>query len=284
MQSQLPQLATPYSYSTQLPDTSYSLAPKQDLNGAIAAAIDPVKRQLMEQILPGMTSSALDAGAYSGDRAMKVLPGQALQQFGDTAGNIAAQLGYEDYQNYENRRLAAYQAQTAAAQQNYGLEDARHALDLQQVSMLPDYVNSILHTQGAQGDLLSMAAQLEQQNRQSGIQNAVGMDQYASQAPFMGLDTASQLLAMLSGHYGTTNMNGTSTTTTTQSQPLGMQILQGALGAASLAMGNPGGLSGILGAAGGGGGAVPAAGAASLFNISPTGTSNFFQQNPFGGG
>lgn len=269
MQGRVGDLANPYAYQTQLPDTSYSLAPRQELDNVIAASIDPVRRQLMEQILPSMTSSALASGAYSGDRAMSVLPGQALQQFGETAGDIAARLGYEDYQNYENRRLQAYGMQTQAAQGNYALEDARHELDLRQLSMLPDYVNAILHTQGAQGDLLSMAAQLEQAQRQAAIQDAVGRDQYASQAPFMGLDTASQLLAMLSGRYGTTDMHGNSTTTTTQSQPIGMQLLQGALGVGSMIAGMPGGL-GALGIGGGAAAAAsPAAGAASLFKFDP---------------
>jgi hypothetical protein len=276
MQNQLPQLTANQNFSTQLPDTSYSLAPKQELDNVIRASIAPVQRQLMEQILPSLNSSALDAGAYSGDRAMKVLPGQALQQFGDTAGNIAANLGYEDYNNYENRRLQAYGMQTQAGQQNYSLDTARQ----QEQAQSHNQQTSILHNQASQGDLLQMAAQLEQQQRQSAIANATGMDQYASQSPFMGLDTASQLLATLSGRYGTDTMQGHSTSVQTQSQPLGMQLLQGALGIGSLAMGMPGGAGGIGALLGGG--AKAASGASSLFNVGG-GTSAFFNAHPFGG-
>lgn len=269
LQGQLPVLNADQSFSTALPSTAYSLAPRQELDNVIRAAINPVRQQLTEQILPGITSSALASGAYSGDRAMGVLPTTAIRDAEDSMQRIAANLGYEDYQNYENRRLQAYGMQTQAAQQNYALDTSRQqelgAFNLDKMSALPNYVNSILHTQASQGDLLQMAAQLETAQRQAAIQNATGMDQYASQSPFMGLDTASQLLAMLSGRYGTDTMHGTSTSTQTTQQPLGMQILQGALGAAGLASG--------MGAFGGGGslagaGASPFS-AASVFAPSP---------------
>lgn len=259
LQDLLPRLTTsPMSFSMALPDTAYSLAPRQELDNVINASIHPVQQQLMEQILPGITNSALQSGAYSNSRAMGVLPQTAIRDATDSMQRIAAQLGYEDYQNYENRRLAAYQAQTAAAQQNYALENQRQGLisqdDLARLMAAPDFVNSILHTQASQGDLLRMAAELETAQRQGAIQNAVNMDQWATMAPFMGLDQASTILARLSGNYGTQHTQGT--TTTTQQQPIGQQILQGALGAASLAMGMPGGLGALGSLAGGAGGAA----------------------------
>jgi len=265
MQGMLPQLQNGMSFTTALPDTSYSLAPRQELDSVIAASIDPVQRQLMEQILPSITNSALAAGAYSGDRAMGVLPTDAVRNATESMQRIAAQLGYEDYQNYENRRLAAYQATTGASQQNYALETARQQAEqadmISRMSLIPDYVNNILHTQASSGDLLRMAADLETTQRQAAINNMLGMDQYASQAPFMGLDTASEILARLSGNYGTQNMKGT--TTTTQSQPLGMQLLQGALGIGSMIAGFPG--AGAALGLGSSLAAPAAAGASSLF-------------------
>lgn len=259
-------LTSPMNFTTVLPDTSYSLAPRQELDSVIQAAIHPVQQQLMEQILPGITNSALASGAYSNDRATGVLPQTAVRDSMDSMQRIASQLGYEDYQNYENRRLAAYGATTGAAQQNYGLDTARQGLVsqdmLSRMGLLPEFVNSTLHTQASQGDLLRMAAELDTANRQGGIANEVGMDQYNSQSPFLGLDTASQILARLSGNYGTQNMTGTSTTT--QSPSLMSTIGQGlqmAAGIAGAAMGMPGG----LGALGGGSGLGSMGAAANLF-------------------
>lgn len=251
MQGQLPQFQQGQAFTTALPDTSYSLAPREDLNGVISASIAPVQRNLMENILPQMTSSALASGAYSGDRAMGVMPTDAIRDANESMQRIASQLGYEDYQNYENRRLAAYQATTGASQQNYALDTQRQqeeqAMRLQALGMEPDFVSSILHNQASAGDLLRMSAELGQQQAQLGINNQLGMDQYASQAPFMGLDTASTLLARLSGNYGTQTMNGNSTSTTSQSML--PQLLQAGIGAGMMAAGMPGGLSALGGGA-----------------------------------
>lgn len=278
LQGMLPGLNQGMTFNTQLPDTSYSLAPRQELDSVINASIDPVMRQLQNNILPGITNSALDAGAYSGDRAMNVLPTEAIRNATESMQRIASQLGYEDYQNYENRRLQAYGMTTQASQQNYALENQRQqqeaALRMQQMGMAPDFVNAILHTQASGADLLKMAADLETQQQQAGINNAVGMDQYASQAPFMGLDTATQLLTALSGGWGTQTMQG-KTTQTTQ-QPLAGQLIQGAIGLGSMAAGFPG-----IGSALGLAASPAAAGASSLFNMGG-GTSSFFNSHPFG--
>jgi hypothetical protein len=122
-----------------------------------------------------------------------------------------------------------------------------------------------------------MAAQLGMQNQQAGINNSVGMDQYAAMAPFMGMDQAAQILAMLSGNWGTQTMHGDSTQTQTTQPGLAGQLIQGAIGLGSMAAGFPG-LGGALGL--GTSAAAPAA--AGLFNINP-GTTNYFNQNPFGG-
>lgn len=283
--SLLPGLTAGQQFSTALPDTSYNVADRPDLTSVIQASIHPVQQQLMEQILPGITNSALAAGAYSGDRAMGVMPQTAVRDATDSMQRIAAQLGYQDYNDYENRRLAAYQAQTAAGQQNYALDTQRQqelqALQLQALGMAPDFIQSILHTQASQGDLLRMAAELGVQQQQAGYTNAQQMDQYASTIPFMGLDAASSILARLSGSYGTQSMHGvTDTTQETQQDPMG-QILQAGLGLGMAAMGMPGGLGGLFG----GGGATAAlgggAGAASLFPTAPPVPINpYFTQQP----
>lgn len=284
--SLLPQLTAGQNFSTALPNTSYNVADRPDLTSVIQASIHPVQQQLMEQILPGITNSALQSGAYSNDRAMGVMPQTAIRDATDSMQRIAAQLGYQDYNDYENRRLAAYQATTQAGQQNYALDTARQqelaGLNLQALGMAPDFVQSILHTQASQGDLLRMAAELGVQQQQAGYNNAQQMDQYASTAPFLGLDAASSILARLSGNYGTQTMHGTTDQTqTTQQDPMG-QLLQAGLGLGMAAMGMPGGLGGIFG----GGGATAAlgggAGAASLFSAPPAmaPVNPYFQQSP----
>lgn len=260
-------------YTTSLPTTSISAAPLQDATAAIQASMAPVMQNLTHNILPGITNSALASGAYTSDRALGVVPEQAIADATASMQNTAAQLGYTAYEDWATRDLTAQQATVQAAQQNYSLDTARQtqqaAAQLQALGMTPDMVNSILHTQASSGDLMQMAANLGLTAQQAQINNAVGMDQYASQAPFMGLDTASQLLAELSGNWGTHTMNGTTTQTTSQS-PVG-QVLQGALGLGSLAMGIPGAGSAIGGALG-----LGAPSAAGLFNIPSAATSSAY--------
>lgn len=265
---QLQSLAGGLNYSTALPNTSYGLAPMQDATAAINSAMQPVQRQLSESILPQITNSALAAGAYSGDRAMGVMPQTAIRDAQQSMQQIAATMGYQNYNDYENRRLAAYGATTGAGQQNYALDTQRQSSDaaarLQALGMQPDMINAILHTQASQGDLLRMSAELGQQNQQSGINDSLQRDAYASSSPFMGLDTASALLAQLSGGWGTTDATGHSVQTQTQQQPLLPQLLQGAVGIGGLVAGIPG-LGGAASSALGSG-----ATAANMFsNIAP---------------
>jgi hypothetical protein len=90
-------------------------------------------------------------------------------------------------------------------------------------------------------DLTAQAAAYDMALRQSEIDNALAQDAYAVQAPFRGLDMASSILGSFAP-YATQNMNGTSNSTTTQTQSGGLfgQILQGALGIGSMVAGFPG--------------------------------------------
>lgn len=279
-QGLLPQLTAPMSFTTGLPTTAITAQPLQDATAAIQASMVPVMHNLTENILPGITSSALASGAYSGDRAMGVIPTQAIRDANQAMSNTAAQLGYTAYEDYAQRDLAAQQAAVQAAQQNYALDSARQQAIAGQnqalMSLIPGYTASILHNQAASGDLLNMAAQLGLTNQQAGYNNSIAMDQYAAQAPFMGMDQAAAILQALSGNWGTQTLNGTTTQTQTTKPSLAGQLIQGAIGLGSMAAGFPG-----LGSAlGFGGAAAPAA--AGLFNINP-GTANYFAANPFGG-
>lgn len=210
------------------PTSTYDMGQNAELSGVIDAAINPVFRQLTEQVLPGIKSSSLASGAYSGDRAMAVLPGQAIRDASGEAQRLAAQVSYQDYADREARRLAAYQTDQGNALSAYGLETQR-------TGMLPDIVDTIMRMDASQGDLLAQALGLQTSASQAGIDNALAKDQYDVTSPYRGLDIATQLLTQLSGGYGTTTGSGNSTTT--QSTGGLGPVLQGILGAASLAGG-----------------------------------------------
>lgn len=232
-------------------NTPYNVGQMADVNPVIQAALAPVTRQLTEQILPGIRSGAVDSGAYSGSRAMQVLPQQALADWSKQAADTSATIGYQNYQDFENRRLAAA------------------GLDTQRLALLPDIANASMGMTTAGGDLITQAAGLDAAARQAIINNNLAKNQYDYMFPFQGLDIGAQLLAQLSGNYGTTTSNMQSSgTQTTKTGGLG-SVVQGiaglAGGAASLfAGGGPLGLAaGVLG--GGAGGATQALQAAAPF-------------------
>jgi hypothetical protein len=168
---------------------------KQDPSAAIAALTHPIMQQLTQQILPGIKSSSLDSGAYSGDRAMSVMPTQAIGQSMESAQRVAEQ---------------------------YGID---------RLKMLPDLTNNAMQLHTGAGDIYEGMNQLDTATRQSKINNDLAKNQYDWQYPFQGLDIASSLLAQLSGNYGTTTEKGTQTTSTGGAGA----IASGILGAASLA-------------------------------------------------
>lgn len=240
-------------FNTQLPTARFTNSDPQNLDGVINAAINPVFRQLTEQILPSIRSSALESGAYSGDRAMGVVPTQAIQQSNEAAQRLAAEIGYEDYNNRENRRLQAHMSDEDRALAGFNADTQRVLgtgdLMTARMGQLPDLVDTIMRMSSSQGDLLSIAADREQAARQNEINNALAKEDYAVRAPFLGLDIASDLLARLSGNYGTTTQNG-KTTTTEKTGGLG-EVVKGAMGlasmAASFAAPGAGGLGSLLG-------------------------------------
>lgn len=259
MGAQLPGLTEQWQWQSQLPTQSYNMGNLADVNPVIQAALDPVYRQLTEQLLPSIQMSSLgDAGAYTGDRAMSVLPLNALQDYDRQAGNIAAQIGYQNYADYEARRLNAWQSDQDRLLAGYAAETQRglgeEASNVNQMGAIGDYVSNILRNSASVGDLLNMSAQLGVTNDQAMINDALGRDQYASYSPFMGLDQATNLLTQLSGNYGTQTTEGKSKTTE-KTGGIG-EWIKGAAGLASMALGIPGvssalGLGGALAGASG---------------------------------
>lgn len=205
------------------PET-FQMGNRQELlDGAISSAINPVMRQLTEQVLPGIKSSALDSGAYSGDRATALLPQQAIGQAAESAQRLAGEMAYSDLQSFEDRRLAAFQGDQQA--------------ELAYRSQLPDLVDTIMRMETGGGDIMTQIANLRAQQDQAGLDNAKAKNDNDWQYPFRGLDVASSLLAQLSGGYGTTTSNGTSTQTQSSSG-LG-NILQGIMGGVGMIGGMP---------------------------------------------
>lgn len=248
----------------------FNMGNMADVNPVINASLAPVLRNLQENILPSLQSSADQSGAYSNNRAFSVLPGQALHDFSTEAGNIAATIGYQNYADYENRRLQAWEGDMARRVAAYQAETQRGLgegdLYANQAGMLPDYINSILKTSASQGDLMKMMMDLGMTADQAAIGNATARDTYDRTMPFVGLDSAASILQALSGNYGTQHMEGKSKTTQTQSGGLAGQLIQGALGLGMAAMGMPGGLGAMFGAGAGAAAPVAASAASSLFN------------------
>lgn len=236
----------------------------------VQAAMAPYIRQLQEQILPGLQSAGIESGAYSNDRAFAVMPQQALRDTSLAAAEIGAGIGFQDFLAQQQRLQNAYQMST---QRGLGEADVL----TQRLGMYPELLDTAMRMSSGSADLASQAASYDTAMRQAEIQNALMRDAYNVQAPYRGLDMAANIFSTFSP-YATQQMNGTSQysnkSTTTQSQPLAGQILQGALGIGSMLAGFPG-LGTALGI---GAGSV----VNPLINMGG-GTANWFQQNPFGG-
>lgn len=206
------------------------------LNDAIDAAIHPVFRQLQEQVLPGLANSAVQSGAYGNNRYFDTTTGQVTRDATENAQRIAATLGYENYQAMLER-------------------------EIQRASMVPGMNNNIMQLAASQGDLLRQGDADRILRDQAVIDNELAREDYNFTRPFRGLDIASSLLSQLSQGYGTTNMNGTSTTVE-KTGGLG-SVVQGLAGLGGLAA------SAFMGPAAGAvgssiGSAASAAGRASL--------------------
>lgn len=219
-------------------NVSYDMGSPTDLNPVINAALDPSRRMLMENILPSIRSGGIESGAYSGSRALQTLPGMALNDWSREANNTAATIGYEDYLQRENRRL-----QATGMDRQYNLSAAQ---------LLPELASSSMMLGTSGGDLLTRAAELEAAREQSIIQNNLAKNQYEWMYPFQGLDIGADLLAKLSGNYGTQTSSGSSKTV--EKTGGAGAVVQGIAGLASgiggLMAGGP--MAGLFGKAPGG--------------------------------
>lgn len=200
----------------------------------VEAAMAPYLRQLQEQILPGLQSAGIESGAYSNDRAFAVMPQQALRDTSRMAAEVGGGIAFQDFQGQQQRMQNAYGLGT---QRGLGEADVL----TQRLAQYPELLDTAMRMSTGQADLAAQGAAYDTALRQSEINNALAQDTYQVQAPFRGLDMAANIFGSFAP-YATRNNVGTSnsTSTTTQSQPLAPQLLQGAIGLGSMAAGFPG--------------------------------------------
>lgn len=244
------------TFGTTLPTAEWIAPDPMDLTDAVNAAVHPVRQNLLEEILPSIKSSALESGAYTGDRAMGVVPGQAIAASDEAMQRIAAEMAYNDYQARTDRDLLAFNAlqdrllggYQADTERQLGLADVMTS----RMQTLPDLAQAIMLMSTSQGDLERLGSDLSLGNSQAFIDNELAKLNYAYNEPFMGLDTATALLRSLGDGYGTTTSSGKEKTVT-KTGGAG-PIIGGLAGIAGMALGIPGvgaalGIPGMAGAA-----------------------------------
>ena len=178
----------------------------EGMQGAVNAAIHPYMQQLTQNVLPGLQSAGIESGAYGGSRGQQTLPLMAIQDAGETAQRVAAALSYEDFQSQQDRILQGYGLST-----DRGLGEASALTS--RMGVTPGMMDAIARAAGGQAEMFGNAATSDLANRQMSIDNALKQFQYDMTRPFMGYDVAQNILSGLTSGYGTTNQQGTSTTT-----------------------------------------------------------------------
>lgn len=194
-------------------------------SGAIAAALAPLRDSFQNEILPGISSAAIDQGAYGGSRMGQVQE-KALRDFDTTAQNTAATIAQQEVA----RKDALSQADLADRRTNISKTGL---LEQNLLSLYPQLATS------AYGADLTPATTMQQVGASQQLANQDTLDaQYAQYlmnqaAPFQGLDEYASLI------YGQPG-GSTSTSTATPKAAAGSggfgSILSGGLGGAGLGL------------------------------------------------
>ena len=158
-----------------------------DTAGVISAALDPVQQRLQEQILPGIASDAISAGAFGGTR-QDTLENRALREFSREAGNIAANINYADFARTEDQRF------------NDLLSIREFAPELEKINQAAILTAPELQNQALQQSLLpsNLLGEVGEANRllgQDAIDNAYQQYVLSTQTPFAGLDQYASIVA-----------------------------------------------------------------------------------------
>lgn len=163
------------------------------LQAALEAAAAPFTRQLTEQILPTLRSSAIDAGAYTGDRALKILPQQAIAEVGSRANEVMQGLAYEGFQQEQNRSLQAWQAFEQLMQQ---MTQGQNAAAIDRYSAGND---ALLRQFGILADAEAATYGIEQDAR---LRNAENAARFGLEGAGLGLEGQGMMLNALLDAYG----------------------------------------------------------------------------------
>ena len=204
----------------------------------VNAAIQPLMRQLTEQILPSIRSSGIESGAYGSDRMQSTLPATAIRDVGRQAMEVGTGIAYQDFMDQQNRNLQAFSLGT---QRGLGEAD----LLTQRLGMTPDMINAILNLSGSSADITAQAGAMERGFDQALIEEMLARQDYNVRYPFQGLDVAAALLGNLAAPWGTRTSTGTQTQSTGGLAP----IVGGLAGLGMMAAGFPG-IGGLFGRSG----------------------------------
>ena len=184
---------------------------------AVNAYLNPVKKQLQEQIIPTLQGQAIKDGAYGGSRYFNELGTQIDQNYTQKAADIAAQIGYGEQVRLDDQRFQNFTNNQALLPELMKLEQAA-------ALTAPELATSGVNQQLLPSSLLSSAGQAEQLFNQDVLDQAYQQYLLDIAGPFAGLDQYASIVAGVP-------MGGTSTTTGTAARPSGgSSFLSGALG------------------------------------------------------
>ena len=187
-------------YTDQLNDAFVIQDPAAELQGAIAAAVDPLQRQLLESILPELSNGAIEQGAYGGSK-FQDLQGDAIRGFSDQALNVASTLSYEDLV----RRQALEQKDLS---ERRGLAPALFQSEQNAALLGSNLLEAAAGQNLVSSNLLQEAGNEQQRLDQAKINANIADFQRSLTEPFTGLDIYSSFIQ----GFGTPT-GGTSTAT-----------------------------------------------------------------------
>lgn len=217
------------------------------MSGMIDAASRDVRRNLTEDVLPGINRAGSMTGNTNSSRT-GVAEGIALRGAQDRIGDIASTMRGDAYQQglglAENARNTNMQAQLQGLSQ--GLANTENARQFNASSRLNALSNAgnmygNAYGQGIQGttagaqqmynnlDAMSQAGALQQQDAQGRLNEQYAKWQGAQDRGFNLLDRYMQIIG---GQYGSTT-----NTTANNGQPTWLNTLQGGLGGATAGLG-----------------------------------------------
>lgn len=217
------------------------------LQGEIDAVSQDVRRNLTEDVLPGINRAASSSGLTNSSRA-GVAEGIALRGAQDRIGNISSTMRSNAYQQglglAENARTANLGMQLSGLSQ--GLTNTENARQFNQNSRLNALANAgnlygNAFGQGLQStvsgaqqmynnfDAMSQAGKLRQQDAQAGLNEDYAKWQGARYQGFNDLDRYMQLIG---GQYGRTT-----TDSANNGMPNWLNMVQGGMGGATAGLG-----------------------------------------------